>query len=323
MPRLNLGDERGVSAVLVALLIIPLFGFAAIAVDIAAVYSERRQLQNGADAAALAIAHDCASGLPACGTHQATANELTDLNYDEAGSTHGTPVVTMGSNEVTVANPGSQDHWLAPVIGIQASNVSASATVRWGAPGSGTAVLPLAFSWCSFQAQTGGGVPTGTTPTVIQWTKTDGSTCTGPSGLAVPGGFGWLEPDGDECGSTTAIDGVVSSSPGADVPADCDAAYLKSLVGQTVLIPIFDEAGGTGSGAWYRIYAYAAFTITGYDFGKPSMQQGPKTCGLKVKGAGEVRCIQGYFTQYVDPYDAFNYDPAAPDLGARVISLIA
>ena len=316
MPRLNVREERGVSAVLVGLLMIPLCGFAALAVDAAAVYSERRQLQNGADAAALAIAHDCASALPACGTHQATADELTDLNYDEAGSTRGTPVVTMGTSEVTVDNPGTQDHWLAPVLGIASSDVTASATATWGAPGSGTAVLPLAFSWCAFQAQTGGGLPTGDDPILIEWTKTDDTTCTGPNGLAVPGGFGWLATDAGECGTTSTVDGIVDSSTGASVPAECTPEYFAGLIGETVLIPIFDESGGTGAGAWYRIYAYAAFTITGYNFAGQHYSS-PKPC------KGEERCIEGYFTEYVDSTDEWDHDPDAPDLGARVVSLTA
>ena len=50
----RLRDERGAVAVMVALLMVPLIGFAAIAIDVAAMWSERQQLQNGADAGALA-----------------------------------------------------------------------------------------------------------------------------------------------------------------------------------------------------------------------------------------------------------------------------
>jgi Putative Flp pilus-assembly TadE/G-like len=320
MQRLNLRDERGASAVIFALLLVPLIGFSALAVDLAAVYSERRQLQNGADAAALAIGHDCASG--DCGVTQATADELTEANYDEAGSEHGVPVVTVGDSEVTVVNPGVQRHWLAPVIGHDESDVSASATVRWGAPGSGTAVLPLAFSWCAFDAQAVGGTPSGA-GVVIKSTKTDGTTCTGPSDLVVPGGFGWLDTDGGECESTSGVDEIVYSDPGASVPADCSPQYFVDLIGDTVLIPIFDESGGTGASAWYEIYAYAAFTVTGYDFGAPAYQYGPKACGLTGKGLGEVRCSSGSFIEYVDSSDDFEYDPDAPDLGARVVELVS
>ena len=59
-------DERGAVAIIVALVMVVLLGFAAIAVDISAMWAEKRQLQNGADAGALAIAQDCAKG--ACGS---------------------------------------------------------------------------------------------------------------------------------------------------------------------------------------------------------------------------------------------------------------
>ena len=43
----------------VAIVVVLLFGFTALAFDIAALVQEKRELQNGADAAALAVAKDC------------------------------------------------------------------------------------------------------------------------------------------------------------------------------------------------------------------------------------------------------------------------
>jgi hypothetical protein len=319
MPRLTLRrkirHERGASAVLVALLMVPMFGFAAIAVDVAAVYSERRQLQNGADAAALAIGHDCADGV--CDqVPQAVADELTGANYEEAGSTQGTPVVTLGSSEVTVMNPGVQGHWFAPVLGQDSSDVSASATVRWGAPGGGTAVLPLAFWRCEFEDQIQGltlddsGIP-------IHFTKSsDVQDCTGQSNLTVPGGFAWLATDPGVCGATTDIDGTVGSSTGNSVPTECTPEYFQSLIDQTVLLPIYDTFGGTGNNAWYGIYGYAAFTISGYNFGG-QYKTNPPPC------SGEERCIDGTYVKFVDLSDDFTVSPTAPDYGGLVVGLIA
>ena len=53
-------NERGVIAPLAAILMVALLGFGALAVDVGAMYSEKAQLQNGADSAALAIAQTCA-----------------------------------------------------------------------------------------------------------------------------------------------------------------------------------------------------------------------------------------------------------------------
>jgi Flp pilus assembly protein TadG len=58
------GAERGAIGVLVAVLIGGgvLFGMAALVVDVGQLYQERAELQNGADAAALAVAKSCATG---------------------------------------------------------------------------------------------------------------------------------------------------------------------------------------------------------------------------------------------------------------------
>jgi Flp pilus assembly protein TadG len=52
----RLRGERGAAAVVLSLLMVPMLGFAAIAVDIGSLYAERARLQVGADAAAIAVA---------------------------------------------------------------------------------------------------------------------------------------------------------------------------------------------------------------------------------------------------------------------------
>jgi len=49
-------SERGAVAVMVALLLVVLLGFGALAIDASMLYAQKIQLQNGSDAAALAIA---------------------------------------------------------------------------------------------------------------------------------------------------------------------------------------------------------------------------------------------------------------------------
>ena len=81
----RLRDERGAVAVMVALLMVPLIAFAAIAIDVAAMWSERQQLQTAADAGALAIAQDCARG--ACGDPAETAESLAVANVNGQDTT--------------------------------------------------------------------------------------------------------------------------------------------------------------------------------------------------------------------------------------------
>jgi hypothetical protein len=297
--------------VLFSLLLVPLLGFAAIAVDVGSLYAEKARLQIAADAAALAVARDCARGN--CGDMQATATNLVEANL--GGATAAPPVLGSAPLSVTVTGRMPQQHWFAPVIGHDATAVSATATVAWGAPGGGTAALPLTFSWCEFAAQTGGGIPTSTKEWTIKLSKTSNTGCTGPSHNFVPGGFGWLTTGGQTCRATSKVGGKFQSETGNNPSAGCSPGDFDRLLGKTVLLPIFDEAGGTGSGAWYHVYGYAAFTLTDYYFSGQYKGQ-HKPC------SGNERCVRGSFTRFVQPDEAFSYDSTAPNLGAWVLRLI-
>lgn len=305
------GDpERGAAAVIIAMLLVPLLGFAAIAVDVGALYAERARLQTAADAAALAVARDCALG--ACGDMQATATELVTANVGAAAAAP--PVLGEDPSTVTVTGSNPTEHWFAPIIGHDSTQVSATATVAWGAPGGGTAALPLIFSQCEWLAQTGGGMPSTTTERTILFPKTSDTGCTGTNGLFVPGGFGWLTTGGGSCKAESRAGGHVDSEPGNSPSKGCAPEDFTALQGRTVLLPIFDEYGNSGSNAWYHVYGYAAFTITGYDFAGQYRWKSP--CG------GNDRCIRGYFTRFVEPSDAFFYDSTAPSMGAWILRLV-
>ena len=315
MHSLSRPRERGAVNVMVALLIIPLIGFAAIAVDVAALWADRQQLQTGADAAALGIAQDCAKN--DCGVPATTAQDLATPNKNDGQvtATVVTSPFTPATGSVTVDTTTVREHWFAPVLGFDQSDVAASATASWGVPSSGVSVLPLAFSWCEFALQTGGGLPSLTVEHTIFFTKSADTECTGPSNNEVPGGFGWLEDDVDGCTTSTSVDEVVWSSPGADVPSDCAPADFAALQGKTVLLPIFDDAGDVGGNAWYRLYGYAAFTITGYHFVGQFSWSNEGDC------KGGKQCIQGYFTEFVDLSDAFTYSTTAPSMGGSIVAL--
>lgn len=88
MRKLLGSDDRGAIGVLVAILIGSgvLLGFGAMVVDVGQIYAERAQLQNGADAGALAVARSCAQGPCAPGAAQSYAN---------ANSAHGSAAVDL------------------------------------------------------------------------------------------------------------------------------------------------------------------------------------------------------------------------------------
>jgi Flp pilus assembly protein TadG len=303
-------DERGAVGVVVAMLMVAIMGFAAVSIDAAALWNQQLQLQTGADAGALAIAHDCAVG--ACGSPSQTAQTMasSNMNSDTATAT----VLSLTSSQVTVRNTGTRNFWFAPVLGFDSGTITTQATATWGAPTGGTAVLPLTFSYCEFLAQTGGLQPSGTVERIVDFTKSSGVPgCTGPSNNVVPGGFGWLTVNSGSCQTTSSIGGILGSDPGNSVPSSCSSGDLASVQGKTVLLPIFDQAYGTGSSATYKIYGFAAFKITGYFFGGQNAWNKP--C------SGNARCIRGYFTKFAGTLDAFDYGPSAPKLGTSVVNL--
>jgi Flp pilus assembly protein TadG len=303
-------DERGAVAVMVALLMVPLMGFAAIGIDVAAMHAERVQLQTGADAAAFAIAQNCSNG--ACGTTAQTAQDLSAANLNPHDTSTAT-VTALTHSSVTVRNSGVRQHLFAPVLGINSTTLTVEATVTWAGPKGGTAQLPLAFSWCEWQAQTGGGLPSGTVERTIVFPKKSDTGCTGPSGKVVPGGFGWLDADPGTCQTTSTIGQQVGSSSGNSVSNGCNPADFTTLRGATVLLPIFVSSGGTGGKAWYQVHGYAAFHLTGYYFAGQYNWNSP--CG------GSDRCIKGYFTRYGTLSGSFSTGPDTPQLGASVIRL--
>jgi len=296
----RLKDDSGAVAVVVALLMVPLLAFTALVVDVGALYVERRQLQNAADAGALAIAQDCGAARTSCSTMTSTATTLAQANAGSAASA--APVRT--GNSVTVTANSTVNYSFAPVIGFDNQSVSAKSTASWGSPSAGTAILPIAFSWCAFYQQTNGGVPTPTAQS-LRFSKIDGTTCTGPSNNVVPGGFGWLTTDpGSNCAVTSSVSGILHSDPGASSP--CSDSFFTAQLNKTVLLPIFDKSGGTGSGAWYQVYGYAAFRLTAFRF------------------QGNHNWVEGYFLVFVEPSAAFTYGTdTTPDLGARLVTLTA
>jgi Flp pilus assembly protein TadG len=305
--------ERGAVSVMVALLTVVLVGFAAISVDVAATWAERQQLQTGADAAALAVAQDCGRG--SCGDAAGTALAVANKNDGEVTARILDAGLGPSSGSVTVRTEGTQEHSFATVFGVTQSDVATEATARWGAPDGGTAVLPLAFSWCEWQAQTGGGLPSGTTERTIFFTKSSGTSCTGPSGNMVPAGFGWLTVNAGSCETSSTIGQIMWSDPGEDVPSGCTTADLAAVQNSTVLLPLYDQAGSSGSNAWYQLYGYAAFHVTGYHF------VGQYSWSAEGDCKGSVRCIQGYFTQFVSLDERFTYSTGAPSLGGSVVTL--
>jgi hypothetical protein len=153
--------------------------------------------------------------------------------------------------------------------------VSATSRAIWAPTSAGTAKFPLIISWCEYVGQMRRD-RNGNATIRVNATTDLGSpdTCTGPDGVT-PVRVGYAVTNGDggnsACGTTSAIGGTVSQYTGMyttsyRLPISCTNAHLASLVGTTVIVPIWDQVTGPEGSAVMRVFAYAAFYLEGYDY---------------------------------------------------------
>lgn len=190
-------NEKGAIALIVAIVVGSgvLLGAAAISVDVGSLYAQRRQVQNGADAAAFALARTCVlsgnclassatslsalagqngrttlgntpypDGICAKNLSSSTATNLP-LCSDSSGTFSDCPALPTGLTGVAYVEAHSQtvvngQNLLPPVVaqslGFPGANVRACARVAFG-PASPSAqnTLPITMSYCAWKAAVG------------------------------------------------------------------------------------------------------------------------------------------------------------------------
>ena len=342
--------DRGAVAVFVAISMVALLGFTALGVDGTALWSDQKQLQNGADAGALAIAQNCADGN--CGNANTTANDYAVSNKFDGNASGMVTNLNTSEQTVTVRDSSTRHLWFAPAIGIETAGVSAEATAHWGQKTAGT-FLPLIFSLCAFWAQSDkvDGVPVpgtsltlhfksvgATDPSLIDNTNVE-ATCaplisqdTNGAHNEVAGGFGWLDKNvttgatlSTSCSLPASVGDWLGSDPGLNVSTACDNALSGSgsLVDRIVQLPIFDQCKSDtgkcdgGNNSEYHVYGIASFKITSYCFdNKVNGQEG----GGTVTQCPADRRISGEFLSYTTADSTIG--PPGPPMGAGQVSLI-
>lgn len=133
-------SDSGQTLVLVALMIIVLLGVAALAIDVGSLYGERRNMQNAADAAALAGAGELCLGR----TYE-QANDMA-VHYavvrNDADQAFPVPTVAGNLRSMTVTVQKTANHFFARIFTSGSSEVMASATARCERTGSGCGTWP-------------------------------------------------------------------------------------------------------------------------------------------------------------------------------------
>jgi Flp pilus assembly protein TadG len=276
--------ETGATAVIVALCFLLLLGLVGLSIDIGAAFAKRQEMQNAADAAALAVAAECLEARVAanCPGDYAAANEIALLNErtgDSAEVRSGEGAIDYARPyHVTVTVTGEQPHWFLQAVGGEDSTtVRRSATVNFGSPVKGTVTIPIIVSECVFQL-----APPELGKTVEIWlpqnaTQADNMACGGSPNFP-SGGFGWLA--GSNCAAQIGLDGTVESDTGMSPPNGCDKNVFRDAVaaGATAIVPLFEKSTGQGGKARYDVTRFVIFQLTGFQSHTGNLADATQKC---------------------------------------------
>ncbi|HEY2640819.1 MAG TPA: pilus assembly protein TadG-related protein [Streptosporangiaceae bacterium] len=261
-------DDRGAIGVLIAVLIGGgvLLGMGALVIDAGQIYQNHSELQNGADAAAMGAARQCALGT--CTTASATSTSLTYADSNASALTQHTAGVTtvcgssgLGSCSSVVGtgltscppDPANGVNFvdvlastklangstlLPPVFGrtlagsstYDGTNVKACAQAEWGYAEQSDS-LALTISLCQWQDLTSSGGSGFNTlvPVFIKGAKV--KPCSGPAGQNIPGGFDWLQQT-SSTSCTAKIDlttDTTVTNTGNNVSSACKDALVADV----------------------------------------------------------------------------------------------
>jgi Flp pilus assembly protein TadG len=264
-------DDRGAVAVLVAVLLASgvLLGLGALVIDVGQIYQNRAELQNGADAGALAVAKTCV--LATC--DPTVAASYADLNASRltggaaavdlvCGTGIGPCPASTGAmtdcpqpqpqaegyiNVYTSTLTSSGSTTLPPVFAVgHKTTVKACAQAAWGPPVAAT-VTALTVSRCAWVQATGGGTsyapappsqPAAASDQVLPLNGTGSQGCSGePAGSPTAGDFGWTLSSGN---CSEAVSGTTFSGGIGPVIFACQDVLEDARANRTpVYIPVY------------------------------------------------------------------------------------
>ncbi len=218
--------ERGQALILFVLSLAVLLGFVAMSVDVGLILHERRQLQNAADAAALAGAVELPESQTLAGSEAQTwaENNGIDLGAGDRISITVDPV----ANAIEVEVNREASFIFGRVLGLTTVDVHASAAAQIGAPASLSGIMPFAVLENAIDYSV--------SPSTIKYDANNPTT----------GNFAPLRVDGS--GSSifeeTVINGSTNALCGLSQPTCTDP---------TVVTQTGNLVGGTRDGIKYRI----------------------------------------------------------------------
>lgn len=345
-------DESGAVAVISALMATALIGVAAFITDFGMAYAGERGLQNGADAAALAVGRSIAgASLPTdtCATLQSrygstgpdylavrslassyfSQNAFTgaQLPSGDAGLKIACEFVGSQQHLVVTVN-GQQDSptFFGAVFGVSRIAIAKQAKVIVGPAGTVVGLRP--FALCDADATL-----LGTTPGTIR--TFDFNNANAGCSYA-PGNWGTLDFDGGSNATPDLAEWIekgydgpisnappvmISGDPGAPPPGGLETEMNVMTAQPSVVFPVFDSLTQQGQNAQYRITGFVSVKVCGWKFQNKS---GTDPSCFQAPSPVPVDYIQLKFIQAI-PIGQLNLQcslgPGLCDKGSRVAQL--
>ncbi len=267
-------DERGVVAVIATLMLTALVGMAALVVDLGWLYVVRGELQNGADAGALAGAVDLALSGTSDAQTMAVAYATQPTLYRITSPPPGPGAVAVSfpaSNQIRVrVGPTAVPTIFARIWGISTADVAAVAVARverriiGSGPGN---LLPFGVNRDVVDADGDGNYDLGISVDIYPHNEASGN-------------FGLLDLDGGCNSNNDTIDwiehgyddvfvipegaGFVNVGGDTGISGNSLSGAISSRIGERVLLPVFDQVTGVGSNTTFRVVDFIGAIIQGF-----------------------------------------------------------
>jgi hypothetical protein len=229
------------------------------------------------------MALDCSKSI-SCG------NPATATPYTKSGSTVTSAACDSSAGSCAV----SVSKTITSAFDIGHSGpVSRSATAKWSILTTSTGTFPITIATCAVA-----GIQFGQK---VTFHAHNFGGCANPSGQ-----FGWTDINCSAPAVVTVGSGFGIGGQVGNTPKSCTDAQLDALVGQDVLVPVWDP-NITTCGFTYCLTTFVQFHLTGWSgngaahFGAPPSTL-KKQCDASGDGdldyAENTPCIRGYFVKF-------------------------
>ena len=317
--------ERGITSLLVAILAVVLVGCLAFVSDLGFAYANQRRIQNGSDAAALAVGRKIAvtaTATDTCATIQTTYNGSTTRSIASdifaknvgagaalASGTAGFQVTceTVGTNDQTVvvkvAGQQNSPSFLGGIFGRASVPVGKAARAIVGPVGTVVGLRPFAI--CRVTAESVQNTPGATFVVPID---NSNQGCGASAGNWAMLDFnGGSNNSGDmQTWIGTGYDGPISNAPPVVIQGDpgfnvnsAETEMNFMMTQSSVVLPVYSSVTGTGANSQYTITGFLSVIPCRYKINSKSGPVTPNAACAALPASPPSDFIQLVFSSYI------------------------